>query len=347
MSSSPLDNDVNAHARKLDHINLAFQSQIHENQLDKRFYYEPLAAGHPTKDDHQPLSFLGKTFRAPLWVSSMTGGTQLAKTINQNLAQACGQFGFGMGLGSCRALLTEDTYLPDFDVRHLMGENLPLYANLGIAQVEKLLQDNKLHLIDDLLQKLKADGLIVHINPLQEWLQPEGDHIKHPPLYTLKQILDKKPNLKIIVKEVGSGFGPASMADLLQLPIEAIDFGANGGTNFAMIELLRNNQDLKEQLMPLTQIGHSATEMLAFTNFLIEELGNRVLCKQIIISGGVKNFLDGYYLTQNSSLPSVYAHAASFLQHAQGPYASLEQFVNTQLKGLAFAQQYLRVKPLQ
>ena len=72
---------------------------------------------------------------APLWVSSMTGGTKEAGTINRNLARVCGQFGLGMGLGSCRIILHDDEYLSDFRLRKEMGD-FPLYANLGVAQIE-------------------------------------------------------------------------------------------------------------------------------------------------------------------------------------------------------------------
>jgi len=121
--------DTNAVARKRDHIELAFQSQINEGLLDKRFYYEPLLAGHPKHGSYPSFQFLGKTMRVPLWVSSMTGGTQLAHTINHNLARACREFGMGMGLGSCRSLLYTDDTLADFNVRKIIGDDLPLFAN--------------------------------------------------------------------------------------------------------------------------------------------------------------------------------------------------------------------------
>ena len=107
-------------------------------ELDDRFYYEPLLSAHPSETN--PVGFLGKKLRAPIWVSSMTGGTELARKINTNLARACREFGMGMGLGSCRSLLDRDEYLGDFNVRELIGDELPFYANLGIAQVEQLIK---------------------------------------------------------------------------------------------------------------------------------------------------------------------------------------------------------------
>lgn len=171
---------------------MAFQSRVESGELDRRFYYEPMLDPHPEPGAAwPPLPFLGKTLRAPLWVSSMTGGTALANVINHNLARACAEFGLGMGLGSCRQLLYSDQYLPDFDVRDTIGPELPLYANLGVAQVDLLLQTGALDRLHQLLTKLRADGLIVHVNPLQEAMQPEGDHFARPPLETVQELLEK------------------------------------------------------------------------------------------------------------------------------------------------------------
>lgn len=335
--------DPTAASRKRDHIELAFQSQVEASALDSRFYYEPMLAAHPARGAWPAFSFLGKTFRIPMWVSSMTGGTQLAHTINHNLARACQEFGMGMGLGSCRSLLYNDDTLSDFDVRDLIGDDLPLYANLGVAQIEQLYESNQLHRIAELVAKLRADGLIIHVNPMQEWLQPEGDVLRYSPLDSIKRALDFA-QFPVIVKEVGQGFGPASMRELLQLPLEAIDFAASGGTNFAMLELLRSDPANLEAYQALAKIGHSAEEMAAFTNRLADELGPRLECRQIIISGGVKHFLDGYYLIEKINLPAVYGQASGFLQHARGSYEDLRRFVEGQVRGLEVARSYLKVR---
>src|SRR5690606_4544693 len=160
-------------------------------------------------------TFLGKELRTPIWVSSMTGGTLMARTINHNLARACRDFGMGMGLGSCRSLLYSKEDLADFDVRSIIGDDLPLYGNLGIAQVEKLLMGRKTSHIDQLIDALRLDGLIVHINPMQEWFQPEGDPILQPPIETIRQLLEEA-DYPLIVKEVGQGMGRESLEALLR-----------------------------------------------------------------------------------------------------------------------------------
>lgn len=337
------DDDPTAVSRKQDHIELAFKSRVDAGELDHRFYYEPLLAAHPPHGSLAPFSFLGKTLRAPLWVSSMTGGTALANVINHNLARACAEFGLGMGLGSCRQLLYNDEFLADFDVRDSIGPDLPLYANLGVAQIEQLLEKKETARIPALLEKLRADGLIIHINPLQEAMQPEGDVFRRPPVETIQallQILD----LKIIVKEVGQGFGPESLRALLQLPIEAIEFAAAGGTNFAKLELLRSDPVKQMIFEKIAAVGHSASEMLGFANMLKAELGDRCRVRHLVISGGVRDFLDGYYLLKKSAFPAVYGQASGFLKHARGEYAELRAFVQAQVRGLELAQAFLRVK---
>ena len=325
--------------RKKDHIELAFLSQISGN--DTRFNYEPLMAPHPNKAIPE-ASLAGKTMRLPIWISSMTGGTAMAKTINQNLAKACAEFGMGLGLGSCRILLHSQEHLKDFDVRHLMGDQ-PLFANLGIAQIEHLIAEGQLAQVRTLVQQLQADGLIIHINPLQEWLQPEGDVIRQAPIDTIKRFLDAM-DCKVIVKEVGQGFGPQSMKALLELPLEAIEFAAHGGTNFSAIELHRQTDLAQQQWIPVQHIGHNAGEMLDNLNQLYETMGSERLCKQVIISGGIRHFMDGYYLTQKSKLPAMYGQASAFLKYATGDYETLQAFCQLQEKGLALCHQYLSIK---
>lgn len=328
-----------ASSRKADHIDLAFLSQV--SQTDKRFYYEPILNPHPD-DKVVPFSFLDKELETPIWVSSMTGGTKHAKTINENLAKACGKYRMGMGLGSCRIILDHNTYLEDFRVRKYCGNDVPLYANLGIAQVEQLLKSGRLDKITSLIDKTEANGLIIHINPLQEWLQPEGDLIVQSPLITITEILNKLDQ-KIIVKEVGQGMGPESIKRLMELPLAAIDFGAHGGTNFAMLEMLRGDELRKEVYEPIANIGHTALEMLGFVNEILSE-SSAYLCKNFIISGGVKNFLDGYFLTEKINANAIYGQASALLAHAKDDYDALCAYLETQINGLAMAKAFLHVR---
>ncbi len=330
--------DENAAERKRDHIALAFESRT--SGRDSRFSYEPLLAGHPV-ESHKEFEFLGKIQKVPIWVSSMTGGTAMAPTINKNLAKACGEFGMGMGLGSCRSLLDSDKYFEDFNVRQWM-EGLPLYANLGIAQVEQLLANKSFDKAERMVDKLKADGLIVHINPMQEWLQPEGDKLMRPPLEVIEELLSLS-TLDLIVKEVGQGFGPVSLGKLLALPIRAVEFGAFGGTNFALLELLRNTEEESMHFRDFANIGHTAEQMVDYCNAFTENMKGQAQIPELIISGGVNNFLDGYYLVNKSKLKSVYGQASAFLKYARGDYSVLRSYVQKQIEGFRMAEQYLKV----
>lgn len=341
MPSATLDTNQTSQ-RKKDHIDLAFLSQTIER--DERFYYEPFLNAHPDHNSIPEKTIAGKTLNLPLWVSSMTGGTELAGRINRNLAKACKEFGMGLGLGSCRIILKDKSYFDDFNVRPYMGSDVPLFANLGIAQIEEMLEAGQTDKISELIRSLDADGLIVHVNPLQEWLQPEGDKIAFKPIDTIKRLMDAI-DTKFIVKEVGQGFGPASMKELLQLPLEAIEFGAHGGTNFSTLELFRQDEMVKDQLTPLSTIGHSAVEMIGFANLIAVELGQALKCHNIIASGGIRNYLDGYHLIRSSNLNTVYAQASAFLKHATGEYSELKKYCELQKTGLQTCYRYLTLKP--
>lgn len=327
-------------SRKKDHIDLAFRSQTLRPEMDRRFHYEPMLQAHPA-GGLKPFTILGKEHRVPIWVSSMTGGTKLAGTINRNLAIACNEFGMGMGLGSCRIILDEDTYFEDFNMRDLIGDHLPLWANLGIAQVEELVELNRIDKAADLVKRLRADGLIIHVNPMQEWFQPEGDILAKAPLETVSRFLDRFPH-PVIVKEVGQGMGPESLRQLFQLPLQAIEFGAFGGTNFARLELLRDEKGSEAMYEPLSRIGEDAFDMIGYVNDLVAD--GSAVCREVIISGGIRDFLDGYYLIRKSKLPALYGMASTFLKHARGEYEDLREFVHSQIKGLEMAYTYLTLR---
>ena len=327
--------------RKIDHINMAEQSKPANISSDDRFYYEPLLNTHPV--GYKPVSFLGKNMQFPLWISSMTGGTAEANKINHLLAEGCAEFGLGMGLGSCRTLLKSDEYFDDFNLRPILGNDLPFYANLGIAQLEQMLAKNETERIHELIDKLQADGLFIHVNPTQEWLQPEGDLFQRPPIDTIAELIEAvNGKYKLIVKEVGQGMGPESLERLLKLNIDGIEFGAYGGTNFATIEIMRNQGGYARYMTPLANIGHNANQMVEMINEIT--MDHPAHCRQLIVSGGIKNFLDGYYLTQKAALPAVYGMAGVALKHARTSKEDLFDFLKAEREGYQYASAFLRIK---
>ena len=194
---------------------------------------------------------------------------------------------------------------------------------------------------ESLVKKLRADGLIIHLNPMQEWFQPEGDILDHPPIDIIRRFIDHF-NFPVIVKEVGQGMGPESLKQLMKLPLQAIEFGAFGGTNFARVELLRDEHAEKALFEPLSYVGENAYAMLDYANHIAET--EDILCRELIVSGGIKTFLDGYYMVRKSSLPAIYGMASTFLKYAQEDYEQLRNFVYSQVKGLELAYAFLTIK---
>ncbi len=326
--------------RKSDHIELAFRSQLSEN--DSRFYYEPLLAPSPDLELIPAIQIAGKTMKAPWWISSMTGGADKAGMINANLAKAAKKYGLGMGLGSCRPVLEQTESAGDFKIRSLIGDQ-PLFANLGIAQLEELFANNQTNKVNELINSLEADGLIIHVNPLQEWFQPEGDKFRFSSIDTIKRCIDAF-QFPLMVKEVGQGMGPKSLKTLLELPLEAVDYGAFGGTNFALLENLRSSGVRSDEWLPATRIGHDALEM---TNWVCEFKDNPnfvINAKNIFVSGGIKNFLDGYYHLLKVPHNAVYAQASPFLKYALLGEEPLHEYIESQLHGLAMSYSYLSLK---
>jgi len=324
--------------RKSDHIEMAFASQV--DQKLNNLNYEPMFGNHKSQD--LSLKFLNQTLKAPLWVSSMTGGTEKAKDINTRLAVACGKFGLGMGLGSCRPLLESDERLADFQVRKYMGE-YPLYVNLGIAQVEQLIKSSKTSLITELIKKLEADGLIIHINPLQEALQPEGDQFEQSPAKTL-ELFFNKVDIPVVIKEVGQGFGPKSLKLLLEMPIKGIELAGFGGTNFTFLEHSRHSKSesgTRDPMLDFAYIGHTAQEMIENLNFMV--YSNKLYKeKDIIISGGLRSVLDGYALKNKCELNSVLGFASVYLKQALIGQQAVDEYIEKQIKAISLANNFLQ-----
>jgi len=332
-----VNTDPTSETRKQDHIDLAFKSNMAAMGSDPRFVYEPAFSGN--KVDHIDLSIqlAGQNMKVPIWVSSMTGGTEKAKQINITLAKACQKYGLGMGLGSCRSLLESNDRLDDFAIRKYIG-NQPMFANLGIAQLEELINAGKLDQLKELVDKLEATGIIIHINPLQEWTQPEGDIYAQAPLESVKRLLDYV-SFPVIVKEVGQGMGMKSIRAFMELPLAALDFAAYGGTNFSKLELLRGSEIRKQNLNSIMYVGHAANQMLTWANQLIED--PKINTDTIIVSGGIKDFLDGYYCIKRSKFKTIYGQASPFLKYALLGEAALDEYLDIQISGLKLSHAFL------
>ncbi|MEX1100206.1 MAG: hypothetical protein WEB87_07260 [Bacteriovoracaceae bacterium] len=334
--------------RKSDHLKLAEKAQTKASDVDRRFQYEPMLSAHPQDvigevERRFGMNWLGKTMKAPLWISSMTGGTGDARHINQRLAAVAGEFGLGMGLGSCRSLLDDSKDFEDFNLRPILGPDTLFMANIGVAQVEQLLERGEAERLDELVRRLDADALIVHVNPLQEWFQPEGDRLKRPALETIEELLEEF-EAPVVVKEVGQGMGPKSLAALIRLPLAGLEFGAFGGTNFSVLESLRSSGQKNSSFVELTRVGHTAEQMVESVNIILEELGTQALCQNFIISGGIQSALHAYALMQQLQGPCVFGRARAFLERADQSEQALREFVMEELGCLAMGACFLDVE---
>ena len=326
--------------RKIDHLKLAASSQwvhipIHS---ESSYFYEPLLGQHPCEADLNLLKteFMGLSLGAPLWVSSMTGGAEKAAVINQRLARVCGQYQLPLALGSCRSLLSSRERWADFAVKKYLN-GAPLFANFGLAQVEHYLQKGQAQSLFHVAQDLESDGLIVHVNPLQEWIQPEGDRWHRPGLEILEEFLALAPKgAKILVKEVGQGMGPKSLEKLMGLPLAAIELAGLGGTNFNLLEIQRGGQMHADWI----GVGHSSQEMVGFIGHLLA-LKSNWACSHIIISGGIRSVLDGQALRNKLACPTLIGQAFSYLAPALESEQALKQFVHRQLMELLIVRSFL------
>jgi isopentenyl-diphosphate delta-isomerase len=137
--------------------------------------------------------------------------------------------------------------------------------------------------------------------------------------------------------------GPVSIRSVLNLPVAAFELAAHGGTNFSKLELLRSDTRQREAYDPVTQVGHTAYQMVDWINTLTLDM-ETVPCQQFIISGGVRDFLDGYYLTQKLRWPAIYGQASGFLKYATVGQEALDEYIARQIRGLKLAQTYLRIR---
>lgn len=327
--------------RKKDHIELALN--LDKLGHDSRFSYEPmLSALKDSESQNEFWSVGSKKMSFPLWISSMTGGTTQAGTINKNLALAAHDFGLGFALGSCRKILGSDQDLQDFDHRETLGDQVPFYGNIGIAQLEIMILKENIDPLIKLEKKLDLDGWVVHINPMQEIAQFEGDRWTQAPIVTIKKFIDLYQG-NIIVKEVGQGFGPQSLWELAQLPLVAIESAGFGGTNFTHIEQARQNvadSAKKDYLKDLAKIGHTNAQMLEFISKWPDNFTPKAL---IIFSGGLANVLDGYYFMSQCKHPSIYGQAGELLKRAVIGSKEVSQYIQGQKEVYQFAKSFLKV----
>ena len=225
--------------RKKEHIDICLNQNVAYNKSNgfEKYDFVHDAMTEVVIDEIEfNTNFLGKSISYPFMISSMTGGTEDSAKINEDLAIAANELNIPIGVGSQRSLLSSSNHLDTFKIIRENAPNVSVMSNIGAAQLVQLEDVTSLFHIIDLIS---ADGLIIHLNPLQELLQREGETNFKGLLQNIKEVKENL-NIPIIVKEVGSGISQVSARKLLEQGIDAIDVAGSGGTSWAAVELLRN-----------------------------------------------------------------------------------------------------------
>ncbi|MBP7689765.1 MAG: type 2 isopentenyl-diphosphate Delta-isomerase [Thermoflexales bacterium] len=271
--------------RKADHIRINLDEDVGFDRLtvgfeQYRFIHQALPE-LDLKTVSLTTRLFHKSLQAPVLISSMTGGTEQARQINLNLAQAAQHYGVAMGLGSQRAGIQHPEVADTFKVRSVAPDIL-LFANLGAVQFNYGYDVE--HCIEA-VQMIEADALILHLNPLQEAVQPEGD-INFSGLIRKIEAVCKRLPVPVIAKEVGWGISEQAAKMLADAGVAAIDVAGSGGTSWSQVELFRAPDDLHRRVAAaFRDWGIPTAESVQMVKRAAPNL-------PIIASGGIRSGID-------------------------------------------------------
>ena len=269
-------------SRKKSHVDLCVDSDVSFREkgtgLDG---YELVHNALPEIDLEEvdtSVRFMGRVCRLPFLINSMTGGYEEAERINRELGEACERTGIALGLGSQRQALESDTYHASWRAAREAAPSIPIFGKIGAVEVAKGIDIGDL---ERLVAMIDADGFAVHLNPLQELMQPEGETTFRGVLSGIERMV-RELSVPILVKEVGAGLSADVVRRLLDVGVRYIDISGAGGTSWSGVELLRNpDAELSDEEL-FWDWGIPTAEALA---------GARPLCDEvdavITASGGI------------------------------------------------------------
>ncbi len=271
--------------RKLDHLRICLEEDVQPRNLTTglehyRFVHQAL----PEIDLAQvelTSKLLGKHLSAPLIISSMTGGTKEAERINMNLAQGAQEIGVAMGVGSLRAALEDPSLAYTYQVRRVAPDIL-LLANLGAVQLNYGYGTEECR---EAVEMIEADALILHLNPLQECLQP-GGNTDFSGLASRIEEICRHLAVPLVVKEVGWGISKRVAEMLAKAGVAAIDVAGRGGTSWSEVE---RHRALDERTINIAQ---SFVEWGISTSESIQAVRQGAPGTTIIASGGIRTGVD-------------------------------------------------------
>lgn len=279
------ENQSNTQTRKDDHIRICLDEKVQCQQITNGLAnYRFIHSALPELDYSEislSTSFLGKKISAPLLISSMTGGTEKAQLINQRLAMTAQKYGLAMGVGSGRVMIEKPEIVATFDVRSIAPDIL-LWANMGAVQLN---YGYTVKECQKLVDYLGADGLILHLNPLQECIQPQGDTNFKDLLSKIGAVCEGL-SVPVIIKEVGNGISALLAMQLTEVGVSAIDVAGAGGTSWAMVESERADNQLQREL------GKTFANWGIPTAQCVGDIASLYPDIPLIASGGIRNGLE-------------------------------------------------------
>lgn len=304
--------------RKADHLRVCLEEDVQCREvtsgLEKYRFTHCCLPELDRAEIDLSTTFLNKKLNAPILISSMTGGTELAKTINYRLAAIAQEHRLAMGVGSQRVAIEKPEVSETFAIRAIAPDAL-LFANLGAVQL------NYRYGMEECIRAvelLEADALILHLNPLQECVQTKGDTNFRGLLDKIAQLCEKLP-VPVIAKEVGNGISATMAQKLIAIGVSAIDVAGAGGTSWAKVESGRA-QDAKQR-----RLGATFADWGIPTADCITQVRAVAPTIPLIASGGLRNGLDiAKAIALGADLAGL---AMPFLQAANDSEAALESLV--------------------
>jgi isopentenyl-diphosphate delta-isomerase len=271
-------------ARKDDHIRINLEKDVRSALTTGLESYQFIHEALPELDLEAvdtKRELFGKGLSAPILISSMTGGTSEAGVINQRLAEAAQEMRLAMGVGSQRAALEHPTEAGSFQVRKVAPDIL-LFANLGAIQL------NNGYALDECrraVEMIEADGLYLHLNPLQEAVQAGGE-TNFAGLAARIETICKTMGVPVIAKEVGWGISERTARLLADCGVSAIDVAGAGGTSWSQVEMHRAPDEFTRNLAA-SFVGWGIPTAESLLN-----VRNAVPAITLIASGGLRDGLD-------------------------------------------------------
>ncbi|MCU0632112.1 MAG: type 2 isopentenyl-diphosphate Delta-isomerase [Methanolinea sp.] len=273
--------------RKLDHLRICAEEEIERGFSgfeDVRLVHSAIPECDLSRIDLS-TRFLGHRLASPLFIAAMTGGHPDTTDVNRRLARAAARYGIGMCVGSQRAALENPALEESFRVVREEAPHAFLVANLGIVQ----LRDHGLEWAHKAVSMIDANAIAIHLNFLQEAIQPEGDH-NATGCYDALAALCSESTVPVIIKETGSGISAETARTCWGAGVRAIDIGGWGGTSWAAVEACRAQESPKKVAAGLVSLG------ALFEDWGIPSAVS--LCEvastggPVIATGGIRNGLD-------------------------------------------------------